>query len=227
MQAAIYTRLAGAVTGASFKCFATGASRRHQAGRAGLFSSARPAALLCLLPLPLLAAGSAPEATAVANALLGSWLVQLGFVLGLLVAALKIYDHFRPKPPLYQQYAPILHDHAEAMRKADDAHKADLAACRAESTRECLTIRQEMGGMTAKLESAIDSLRNTIGTQNSQMLSEIKGMDDRMEERVTRLHHRIDPLAERVASNKQAIEQHLADERIKAQFAHNADHHGG
>ncbi len=217
----------------SFRCFAVGTPRRRQAGRAGLFSPVRPAIFLnrsivsqaacrgkqlslgmaaaLLVPSIALAGESGPAAGDVASALLGSWLVQLGFVLGLLVASLKVYDHFRPKPPLHQQYAPIKHEHPELHSSAD------ATACRKHQTRELMTIRQEMGGFTGKVERQIDHLRDAMTTQNAQMIAAIKDLDEKQEQRIRRIHDRIDPIVERVAANKQAIEQHLADARSKGE----------
>lgn len=204
--------------------FAEGVPRRRQAGRAGMFSPVRPATFLAsaliggCVPAPVFAAEAAPAAADVAAALLGSWLVQLSFVLTLLLLGLKIWDYLRPKPPLHQQYAPIKHTHAELHSSAD----ADT--CRANQTREMMTIRQEMGGMTGKVERQIDHLRDAVTTQNAQIVAALKDFDEKQEDRIRRIHGRIDPLAERVAANKQAIEQHIADERAKAQ---NSNHHGG
>jgi hypothetical protein len=203
------------------------APRCYPAGRTGLFSPVRPATLatvcpphaaaawrFCLalcaaahIPSAAHAAQPGPAAADVAAALLGSWLVQLGFVLALLVAALRVYDHFRPKPALHQQFAPLGHTHSDLV------HQATARSCRSDQARELMTIRQEIGGMTGKVERQLDHLRNSITTQSEQIFAAIKTLDDKQEDRIRRIHGRIDPLAERVASNKQAIDQHLQDAR--------------
>jgi hypothetical protein len=182
----------------------------------GLFSLARwggAFALACLLSLPC-AAAAAPAAFPGAAA---SYEIQAAFVvftgsvclIGLLAALVTIWDKWRPKPPYHQQFAPLVHEHPQYVRDPDFAARKRWCA------QERMDIRKEMGNAVGKVERQIDHLRNAIGTQNEQVMARLTELDEKQEARASRIHGRIDPLAERISANRQAIDQHLSDERSK------------
>jgi hypothetical protein len=136
-----------------------------------------------------------------------NWLANAAYVMGLIYMLTKIAALRQPKPPLHQQFAPIAHSHPDVVSKPDQD------TCRAEHTRELMTIRQEMGGFTGKVERQLDHLRNLISTQNAQMMAEITKMDEKNEKRILHLHERLDPLPAAIAVNTRSVETHLADHR--------------
>jgi hypothetical protein len=136
-----------------------------------------------------------------------NWLANAAYVMGLIYMLTKIAASRQPKPPLHQQFAPIAHSHPDVVSKPDQD------TFRAEHTRELMTIRQEMGGFTGKVERQLDHLRNLISTQNAQMMAEITKMDEKNEKRILHLHERLDPLPAAIAVNTRSIETHLADHR--------------
>jgi len=174
-----------------------------------LASTARRGLFLCscaavsLSPL-CAAAGDEPSGP---PPLLDNWLANAAYVMGLFYMAARVWQLNRPNPPNHRAFASIDHRHADAITKPEQE------TCRAEHTRELMTIRQEMGGFTGKMERQLDHLRNLIGTQNAQMMAEITKMDDKNEKRILHLHERLDPLPAAIAVNTRSVETHLADHR--------------
>jgi hypothetical protein len=168
-----------------------------------LFPPLRAATLLLLFASPAMAGdgGGTPPP------LLDNWLANLAYVMGLVYMAARVWQMRQPNPPNHRQFSPIDHRHADVITKPEQE------TCRAEHTRELMTIRQEMGGFTGKMERQLDHLRNLIGTQNAQMMAEINKMDDKNEKRILHLHERLDPLPAAIAVNTRSIETHLADHR--------------
>jgi len=148
-----------------------------------------------------------PASSASFSDSLGDWLKHLVWLLGAVLLVIKLVKEAKPNPPNHKQFSPIDHQHADALSKSDKD------ALREETTRELMTIRQEMGGQTAKLERSLDHLRNTISTQNDQMMAAIKDLDEKQETRINRVHERLDPLPSAIAVNTRSIETHLADHR--------------
>jgi gas vesicle protein len=140
-------------------------------------------------------------------AMLDNWLANLAYVMGLLYMAGRLWQLNRPNPPNHRQFAQLDHQHADALSRGD------LDASREQQTREIMTIRQEMGGFTAKVERQIDHLRDAVTTQNAQMMSALEKYTEHNEDRVRRVHARLDPLPSAIAANTRSIETHLADHR--------------
>jgi hypothetical protein len=167
-----------------------------------LFPPLRAATFLFLAaPAAALAGESSPPP------LLDNWLANLAYVMGLLYMAGRLWQLNRPNPPNHIQFAPMDHQHAGVLTKDDQD------ASRAESTRELMTIRQEMGGFTGKVERQIDHLRDAMTTQNAQMMAALEKYTEHNEDRVRRVHARLDPLPSAIAANTRSIETHLADHR--------------
>jgi len=140
-------------------------------------------------------------------AALGGWIIQLAAVLVVASSLVSIYSKLRTNPPAHRQFAPIDHQHAGVLTKGEQE------SCREAHTREMMTIRQEMGGLTGKLERQMDHLRNAITTQNDQLMAQLDKYNEHSEDRVRRMHQRLDPLPSAIAANTRSIETHLADHR--------------
>ncbi len=151
------------------------------------------------------AAAFAGDASTAAD--LGGWIIQLAAVLVVASSLVSIYSKLRTNPPAHRQFASFDHQHSSLLTKGEQD------ACRAEHTREMLTIRQEMGGLTGKLERQMDHLRNAITTQNDQLMAQLDKYNEHSEDRVRRMHQRLDPLPSAIAANTRSIETHLADHR--------------
>jgi len=145
-------------------------------------------------------------------------LVGLTTLLGLVAAVATIYDKlFRAKPAYHKQFAAIEHAHEEYALRSDCGPRHRGCA------QERLDMRQEMGNAVGKVERQIDYLRNTIGAQKDEIMTRLATMDEKQEARSSKIHDRIDPIAAQVAASKQAIAQHLSDERAMQ----NGGRHGG
>jgi len=167
-----------------------------------LFPPLRAATFLCLAaPAAALAGDSTPPP------MFDNWLANAAYAMGLVYMAARVWQLNRPNPPNHRQFAAMDHQHAGTLTKAEQE------TCRDAHTRELLTIRQEMGGFTAKVERQIDHLRDALTTQNAQMMAEITKMDEKNEKRIQHLHERLDPLPAAIAVNTGSIETHLADHR--------------
>jgi hypothetical protein len=167
-----------------------------------LFPPLRAATFILLAaPVAALAGDTTPPP------MFDNWLANAAYVMGLIYMLTKIAASRQPKPPLHQQFAALEHQHNGTLSKGEQE------TCRAEHTRELMTIRQEMGGFTSKVERQIDHLRNLISTQNDQMMAEIVKMDEKNEKRILHLHERLDPLPAAIAVNTRSVETHLADHR--------------
>lgn len=150
---------------------------------------------------------AAPSGSVDTAAALGGWFIQFTAILVAVSSIVTIYSKLRTSPPIHRQYSAIDHTHADSLSRHDQI------ACSEAHTRELMTIRQEMGGFTAKVERQLDHLRNAITTQNSQMMAEIKELDEKQEKRIQHLHERLDPLPSAIAVNTRSVETHLADHR--------------
>ena len=150
----------------------------------------------------LLFAPSAANAATDAPPMLDNWLANLAFVLGIIYMIVKTGMMLLPKPPNHRQFSAIEHSH---IGYVTDQQRRD---CRDEHTREMLTIRQEFGGMTGKLERQLDHVRNSITTSNDEISKKIG-------DGLARMHSRLDPIQAAVAANTISIENHLADHRAK------------
>jgi hypothetical protein len=145
-----------------------------------------------------------PVSSASFSSDVGDWLQILFWLLGGVYLVVKL---IKPDPPNHRQFAPIDHQHANALSKDDKD------ALREETTRELMTIRQEMGGMTGKVERQIDHLRDAMSTQNAQLIAALDKYTEHNEDRVRRVHARLDPLPSAIAANTRSLETHLADHR--------------
>lgn len=136
-----------------------------------------------------------------------NWLANLAYLMGLLYMAVRIYQTQKPNPPNHKEFAAMHHTHEAMLTKADQKN------CRSEQAREIMTMRQEMGGLTGKVERQIDHLRDALTTQNAHMIAAINEFDEKHEDRIRRVHARIEPLPAAIAANTRSIETHLADHR--------------
>jgi hypothetical protein len=192
-----------ALSGVQYKMASGRCSSGRKAARGSLFLFSCVAAAF-LFASPAMAADAQPGAQAQS---LGHWLIQFAAVMMIANAMVGIYAALRPTPPNHRAYAPINHDHPGLVSKPDQK------LCRDDQAREIMSIRTEMGGMTGKVERQIDHLRNAITTQNQQMISAIKELDEKQDDRIRRMHARLDPLPAAIAANTRSIETHLADHR--------------
>jgi hypothetical protein len=133
--------------------------------------------------------------------------IGISALVGLAASVTSIWDKFRSKPPLHQQYAALGHIHADALSKDDKD------ALRDETTRELMTIRQEMGNSMGKVERQIDHLRNALGTQSSQIMKRMDKIDVRNDDRIGHVYDALNPLAPRIAAAEASLNNHLADHR--------------
>lgn len=123
-------------------------------------------------------------------------------LLALVLILLSIWDKIKFKPPLHRQFSGVDHTHSEYVLGGEIKTQKESCA------KERLAIRQEFGNLTAKVERQSDHLRN-------KLFERIEQLDRDNNERARRIHERINPVADNVAKNKQAIEQHLEDHRAQ------------
>lgn len=171
------------------------------AARRSLFLSSCVAASFLATTAPALAGDNTPPP------MFENWLANAAYLMGLIYMAVRVWQLNRPNPPNHRQFAPIDHQHSGVLTHHDKE------ACQANQAREIMTIRQEMGGLTGKLERQMDHIRNTMTTQHDQLVAALDKFNEHGEERVRRMHQRLDPLPAAIAANTRSIETHLADHR--------------
>lgn len=148
-----------------------------------------------------------PASSASFSDSLGDWLKHLVWLLGAVLLVVKLIKEAKPNPPNHKQFAPIDHSHADALSKGDKE------VLRKETTRELLTIRQEMGNQTGKLESSLDTIRNAITTQNQQILARLDDFNKHNEDRIGHVYETIQPFAPAISAASAKLDNHLEDHR--------------
>lgn len=120
---------------------------------------------------------------------LGDWLLGFSAVLGVVISVLWIVQQFRPKPPLYKQFAPLDHGHSDLVSRVELHEGLD-------KVRNELTQRLEEG---ARRDARTDEKLDLISSKISEGFS--------------RVHARIDPISETVSATAKVMEHHLEDHR--------------
>ena len=163
-------------------------------------------AIAALLPIPAAQAAESPGSAADPLSL-GNWLLNLSCVLGMVYMGIKIILAFRRQPPIEREladlsdrFAPKAHEHSQYICRADCETREDL------QTKERLTIRQAIAGMSESTQDAINHLRLEITSRLDQFSREA-------EQRSSNLHKRIDPIATGLAGTAGKLDNHLEDHR--------------
>lgn len=150
----------------------------------------------CILCAGSVWAAEHPAQPPVADMWLAYLVMSVILLLSVVSAVVTIWDKLRAKPPLHKQFAALNHEHH------DYATISYVDGIRT-------TCREERKALLAKDDMLIDQL-NDLQANMSQGFRELNQL---AEIRSAKVHNRINPMAEEIRSNADALSNHLEDHR--------------